>query len=273
MSKEKQPEQTREMFAAADERLARVYDILEKSAQEREEDRKRAEAEREEDRKRAEAEREADRKKAEAERKKAEAEREEDRKRERERDEKIAQERAKEREEDRKRDEERSAKAAEEMAEIRRGIKETRKLIGDHTNNEGELLETICKVALAKMGEIDGVPLDDVQGMKSDKHGVEVDVVGVNGKVLFPVEVKRTMSPEDVRHFVEVRVERFKKAFVKDKEVRPVIIFGLPRSGETKEDPVEVALELGLIAMQSIGENKLATITDPSQVVKRQHKD
>ena len=247
MSKEKQPEQTREMFAAADERLARVYDILERSAQEREEDRKRAE----------------------------------------ERDEKIAQERAKERaerakereedreqrEEDRKRDEERSAKAAEEMAEIRRGIKETRKLIGDHTNNEGELLETICKVALAKMGEIDGVPLDDVQGMKSDKHGVEVDVVGVNGKVLFPVEVKRTMSPEDVRHFVEVRVERFKKAFVKDKEVRPVIIFGLPRSGETKEDPVEVALELGLIVMQSIGENKLATITDPSQVVKRRHKD
>ena len=228
------------MFAAADERLARVYDILERSAQEREEDRKR---ERERDEKIAQ-EREADRKKAEA-----------------------------ERAEDRKRDEERSAKAAEEMAEIRRGIKETRKLIGDHTNNEGELLETICKVALAKMGEIDGVPLDDVQGMKSDKHGVEVDVVGVNGKVLFPVEVKRTMSPEDVRHFVEVRVERFKKAFVKDKEVRPVIIFGLPRSGETKEDPVEVALELGLIAMQSIGENKLATITDPSQVVKRQHKD
>ena len=228
------------MFAAADERLARVYDILERSAQEREEDRKR---ERERDEKIAQ-EREADRKKAEA-----------------------------ERAEDRKRDEERSAKAAEEMAEIRRGIKETRKLIGDHTNNEGELLETICKVALAKMGEIDGVPLDDVQGMKSDKHGVEVDVVGVNGKVLFPVEVKRTMSPEDVRHFVEVRVERFKKAFVKDKEVRPVIIFGLPRSGETKEDPVEVALELGLIVMQSIGENKLATITDPSQVVKRQHKD
>ena len=163
------------------------------------------------------------------------------------------------------------------MAEIRQGIKETRKLIGDHTNNEGELLETICKVALAKMGEIDGVPLDDVQGMKSDKHGVEVDVVGVNGKVLFPVEVKRTMSPEDVRHFVEVRVERFKKAFVKDKEVRPVIIFGLPRSGKgangKKEDPVQVALELGLIVMQSIGENKLATITDPSQVVKRQHKD
>ena len=245
MAKEQKPAPARETSATPDERIARIYEILERGTQIREEDIKRAAEQREADRKQ----READRKRDEEQRAK-----------------------------DRKRDEERSAKAAEEMAEIRQGIKETRRIIGVHTNNEGELLEAECRVALLKMGELDGVKIEAVLHGRTfhTEHGsAEVDLVGINGKVVFPVEVKRSMSPEDVRHFAKVRVKRFRKAFpdAKGKEVRPVVVFGLPRSGESKEDPVEVALGLGLIVMQSIGENKLAPITDPSQVIKRRHKD
>ena len=251
MSKEKQSQPVRKPPATLDEvRFARIYDLLEKGAQEREEDRKRAAQQREEDRKRA------------------------------------AEERAKEREEYRKREHERDEKAAKVREEYEQRLARTEalvdknaKYIGTHANNEGELLEGACKVALEKMGNIGGVTLEDIQGMRSAKHGVEVDIIGINGKVVFPVEVKRTLSPEDVRHFADVRVERFKKAYepAKGKEVRPVIIFGLSRPGKDadgkKEDPVQVALELGLIVMQVINENQLTPITDPSQVVKRQHKE
>ena len=243
MSKEKQSQPAHELFVEFDKRMNRL-------AQQAEDDRKRAAQQREEDRKRAAQEREEERKRI-----------------------------AKEREEDRKQ----AAKVREEyeqrLARTEALVDKNAKYIGTHANNEGELLEGACKVALEKMGNIGGVTLEDIQGMRSAKHGVEVDIIGINGKVVFPVEVKRTLSPEDVRHFADVRVERFKKAYepAKGKEVRPVIIFGLSRPGKDadgkKEDPVQVALELGLIVMQVINENQLTPITDPSQVVKRQHKE
>ena len=166
------------------------------------------------------------------------------------------------------------------MARVDRNLDKAAEFIGGYDNDEEESLETICRKALKKMGEIGGVPLDDIQGLYSLKYRVGMDIIGinVNGKIFFPVEVQDTLSPDDVRRF-DVRVERFKKAYepAKGKEVRPVIIFGLSRPGKDadgkKEDPVQVALELGLIVMQVINENQLTPITDPSQVVKRQHKE
>ena len=254
MSKKTTTQPAHELFVEFDKRMNRL-------AQQAEDDRKRAAEERAQERKRIAEERAQERKR-------------------------IAEERAQEREEDRKRERERDEKAAKVREEYEQRLARTEalvdknaKYIGTHANNEGELLEGACKVALEKMGNIGGVTLEDIQGMRSAKHGVEVDIIGINGKVVFPVEVKRTLSPEDVRHFADVRVERFKKAYepAKGKEVRPVIIFGLSRPGKDadgkKEDPVQVALELGLIVMQVINENQLTPITDPSQVVRRQHKE
>ena len=232
MSKDKKSPPAQGM--SDEERFQRIYDILERGSQQRDEDIKRAAQERAEDRKR-----------------------------ERERDEKAA----KVREEYERR-----------LAKTEALVDKNAKYIGTHANNEGELLEIECRVKLMKMGKLNGVTLDAIihGSIHAPKYGgVEVDLVGLNGKVVFPMEVKRTMSPDDVRRFAGVRVERFKKAFpyAKGREVRPVVIFGAPRSGKSKEDPVQVALELGLIVMQTIGENQLTPITDPSQVVKRQHKE
>ena len=165
------------------------------------------------------------------------------------------------------------------MARVDRNPDKAAEFIGGYDNDEEESLETICRKALTKMGEIGGVPLDDIQGLYSLKYRVGMDIIGinVNGKIFFPVEVQNTLTPDDVRRF-DVRVERFREVLADGKEVRPVIIFGLSRPGKEdadgkKEDPVQVALELGLIVMQTIGENQLTPITDPSQVVKRQHKE
>ena len=150
------------------------------------------------------------------------------------------------------------------------------KYIGDHSRNEGELLEMECYNTLVKTKEINGVKLDGFQlGNKNPEHGVEIDIIGFNGKVTMPIEVKRTLSADDVRRFVDVRLDRFPKAFpqyANDKAIKPVIIFAMPRTGED-EDPVKLALKLGLTVLQSIGENQLSPITTPDQVISRSDKD
>ena len=155
------------------------------------------------------------------------------------------------------------------------------KYIGDHSRNEGELLEMECYNALMKTKTVNGIKLDGFQpGPKDPHHGVEIDLIGFNGKVTMPIEVKRTMSPADVRRFAEVRMERFPKAFpylAHGKEVIPVIIFALPRTGVDAdgkpEDPVQLALDLGLTVLQSTGENQLSPITAPDQVISRPHEE
>ena len=152
--------------------------------------------------------------------------------------------------------------------------------IGTHANGEAEMLEIECYNTLLKMGEINGVKLERLRlGMKDPQYGVEIDLVGINGKATFPMEVKRTLYPEDVIRFKEVQVERFKEAYPEyalNKQVTPVIIFALRKQKNNKgkkEDPVQLALKAGMIVLQSTGENQLSPITTPAQVIARSPKD
>ena len=158
--------------------------------------------------------------------------------------------------------------------------KENNRYIGAHATGEGEILEIECYNTLLKMGEINGVKLERLRlGMKDPQYGVEIDLVGINGKVTFPMEVKRTLYPEDVLRFKEVQVERFKEAYPEyalNKQVTPVIIFALRKQKNNKgkkEDPVQLALKAGMIVLQSTGENQLSPITAPAQVTARPSKD
>ena len=153
--------------------------------------------------------------------------------------------------------------------------------ISGHANGEGEILEIECYNTLWKMRKLNGVKLDGLRlGVNDPHYGVEIDLVGVNGKFTFPMEVKRTLEPSDVRRFNEVQVERFKKAYPElavDKQVTPVIIFALRKKKKNakgeKEDPVQLALDAGMIVLQSTGENQLSPITAPAQVIARSPKD
>ena len=174
-------------------------------------------------------------------------------------------------------------RAAEALAASENALKVAEKnnqYISGHANGEGEILEIECYNTLLKMGEINGVKLERLRlGMKDPQYGVEIDLVGINGKVTFPMEVKRTLYPEDVRRFKEVQVERFKEAYPEyalNKQVTPVIIFALRKQKNNKgkkEDPVQLALNAGMIVLQSTGENQLSPITAPAQVIARSPKD
>ena len=174
----------------------------------------------------------------------------------------------------------RIAQIAERAAEALAVAQENNKYIGTHANGEAEMLEIECYNTLLKMGEINGVKLERLRlGMKDPQYGVEIDLVGINGKVTFPMEVKRTLYPEDVLRFKEVQVERFKEAYPEyalNKQVTPVIIFALRKQKNNKgkkEDPVQLALKAGMIVLQSTGENQLSPITAPAQVIARSPKD
>ena len=176
----------------------------------------------------------------------------------------------------------RIAQIAERADEALKVAQENNRYIGAHANGEGEILEIECYDALWKMRKLNGVKLDGLRlGVNDPHYGVEIDLVGVNGKFTFPMEVKRTLLPEDVRRFKEVQVERFKQAYPElalNKQVTPVVIFALrkkvknPADGK-KEDPVQLALNAGMIVLQSTGENQLSPITDPDQVISRPDKD
>ena len=197
-------------------------------------------------------------------------------------------------EEDKRRAKDR-AEVKKEMAELRAHIREVsanadralkvaeknNQYISGHANGEGEILEIECYDALWKMRKLNGAKLEGLRlGVNDPHYGVEIDLVGVNGKFTFPMEVKRTLEPEDVRRFNEVQVERFKQAYPElavDKQVTPVVIFALRKKRKNakgkKEDPVQLALDAGMVVLQSTGENQLSPVTDPEQVITRLPKD
>ena len=177
---------------------------------------------------------------------------------------------------------ERAQKVAEEVAEIRemlaqteKQIAKTDKIVGNFTRGAGEIMEVACVAALRERGEIGGIKLDRVYPrIKGVAQGMEVDGIGVNGKVVIPVEVKRTLRPEHVHNIVGGRIDRFPEEFPdfaqgKDKVIG-AIIFALRVKEENDkgelEDPVELALKAGLFVMQSVSANKLKPVNSLEDV-------
>ena len=158
--------------------------------------------------------------------------------------------------------------------------RKTGKQLGDFVRSTGEVLEVECLTALEKMDKIGGIKIDDFQpNAKFIKKGMEVDIVGYNGKVVMPIEVKRTLRPGHIHKFVKERVDRFKREFAsyaQGRDVHGAVVFTM-RAKELNadnelEDPVELALDAGLIVLQSISANNLKPIHSVDDVVAPQDK-
>ena len=167
------------------------------------------------------------------------------------------------------------AQTDEQIAKTEKQIAKTDKIVGNFTRGAGEIMEVACVAALRARGEIGGIKLDRVYPrIKGVVRGMEVDGIGVNGKVVIPVEVKRTLRPEHVHNIVGGRIDRFPEEFPdfaqgKDKVIG-AIIFALRVKEENDkgelEDPVELALKAGLLVMQSVSANKLKPVNSLEDV-------
>ena len=108
--------------------------------------------------------------------------------------------------------EKRQAKIDRQIAETGRQLKRTGikldKFIGDTGNRWGKLGENLVKGSLAKRLKERGIKVEAVV-TNARKHGVEFDIIALNGKEVVVVEVKATLDPPDVDKFKN-NIEKFK---------------------------------------------------------------
>ena len=175
----------------------------------------------------------------------------------------------------------RKQRAAEEAKEEKQRAERNRELdrriatIGDRlgglANAEGDIFEHECYEAVDKAKALGGVHFDFVRANVT--NGYEYDVVGVNKKVVVPMEAKQTLRARDVRKFAKTRLREFPRLlpeYAEGRKVTGAMIFRrapiekLPNGD--KEDPIEVAMELGLMVVQAFGKNRLEVVTSASKV-------
>ena len=143
--------------------------------------------------------------------------------------------------------------------------------LGGLANAEGDIFEHECYEAVDKAKALGGVHFDFVRANVT--NGYEYDVVGVNKKVVVPMEAKQTLRARDVRKFAKTRLREFPRLlpeYAEGRKVTGAMIFRrapiekLPNGD--KEDPIEVAMELGLMVVQAFGKNRLEVVTSASKV-------
>ena len=168
-----------------------------------------------------------------------------------------------------------AAKEEKQRAERNRELDRRIATIGDRlgglTNAEGDIFEHECYEAVDKAKALGDVHFDFVRANVT--NGYEYDVVGVNKKVVVPMEAKQTLRARDVRKFAKTRLREFPRLlpeYAEGRKVTGAMIFRrapietLP--GGDKEDPIEVAMELGLMVVQAFGKNRLEVVTSASKV-------
>lgn len=148
------------------------------------------------------------------------------------------------------------------------------KRFGDFSNAEGDIFEIECRAALEEAGELGGIRLDKVVGSVAGYY--EYDAVGINGKCVVAAEIKRTLRADDVLGFANVRLPAFadeQPKYAKGRDVFGAVIFRRApkrklKNGKT-EDPVQIALDNGLMVVQAVGKNYRMKVVTSAKDVRR----
>jgi len=99
--------------------------------------------------------------------------------------------------------------------ETDRRFKETDKRIGEITGKWGHFVEGLVVPAMVSLFAARGIEIEKIsQRVKVQKHGeeMEIDILGINGDYAVTVEVKSTLSNEDVKEFID-KLVKFKQFF------------------------------------------------------------
>ena len=166
--------------------------------------------------------------------------------------------RAAERKRDAAADAKRKADHDKAMAECEEMLKNTARQWGWFTNTEGGILEDEVYANLNESKQIGDIPLVDVE---PNLHGAraQYDMLGINGKLAVLIEVKRTLSVDDVKEFVGKGMKNFVLDFpnrARDKTLVGAIIYQSLRNDEA----AKAALKAGLILLRAEGKKGLRQI-------------
>ena len=230
--------QERKRAAQERERRAQEYERVERERREREAEERKRKAE-EYEREAEERKRKAEERKREAEERKREAEeykREEQERRER-ADREIARIRAIQKE------------TAREMKETDRRLKKAEDLF---TSQWGKLMESLVEGDLAPLLQERGIAVEGTTERTVKKRNgehIEIDILAMNGADVVVVEVKTTLRPNDVGHFLE-KLSRFADWFPEYRDRR---VLGAVAYLRTDTSVVVHAERQGLFVIRATG--------------------
>ncbi|MGE0082924.1 MAG: hypothetical protein AB7S75_00745 [Desulfococcaceae bacterium] len=132
-------------------------------------------------------------------------------------------------------------------------FKETDKRIGEIAGKWGRFVEGLIVPGMISLFEKRGIEIEKIsQRVRVRKQGdeMEIDILGINGEYAVPVEVKSTLSPEDVKEFIE-KLKKFKKFFPEYAERK---IVGAVAGIVMESDADKFAYRQGLFVIVQKGE-------------------
>ena len=150
------------------------------------------------------------------------------------------------------------AEAAKDAAEAFRIVKEVGKQWGNYTNTAGEILEKEVFEALDAAKQIGDIRLVEVVPNLCIANR-QYDMLGVNGKTSVLVEVKRSLSHDDVQNFIEKKMEDFPRDFPQHSgngNLKGALVYHSLRN----DDAASEALKAGLILLRAEGKKGLRQI-------------
>jgi hypothetical protein len=137
--------------------------------------------------------------------------------------------------------------------EVGKHIDKVGKNVKDITDSLGRFAENMVSPAVVKLFNARGIPITEYyQRAKSERLGIEYDIVAVNNDYVVVVSVKMTLRVEDVRTFLEKRLPIFKEVFpmYKDKKV-----LGAVAGASIVQESDIYAMKRGLFVLAQAGEN------------------
>jgi hypothetical protein len=144
--------------------------------------------------------------------------------------------------------------------ELRELFKETDKRIGEITGKWGRFVEGMVVPGMTAMFETRGIRIGRLfQRVRVRKDGTEteIDILGISDEYAVPVEVKSTLSPDDVKEYIE-KLKNFRSFFPEyaDRKLVGAVAGIVMESGADK-----FACRQGLFVIAQKGEN-VAIIND-----------
>jgi len=154
-----------------------------------------------------------------------------------------------------------------EIGELKELFRQTDRRIGDITGKWGRFVEGMVVPGMTAMFETRGIRIERLfQRVRVRKDGAEteIDILGISDAYAVPVEVKSTLSPDDVKEYIE-KLKDFRRFFPEygDRKVIGAVAGIVIESGADR-----FAYRQGLFVIVQKGEN--VTILNDSKFIPKE---
>ena len=154
--------------------------------------------------------------------------------------------------------------------ESEKSRKDFNKRLGQITGTWGKFVAEMVKPKIMKLFKDKGIPIkttyQNVVGLLDDKMYYEIDLLLINSKIAVVVEIKSSLSVDDVREHIE-RLEKIQKVQPERMDLRGVTLMGAVAGMIVENDADRFAYKHGLYVLRQKG-NLVEIINDDEFVPK-----